>query len=213
MLTYEQKRLFLIAIVAIMLVPMILIGLGRFIKQEIYNRRCPAIREVGEFQDVFNEYAAEAGLSIDLSQAQWRESGYYHAKTVPVNGTEVPLYCTVVGRDESYGAIVMKVEFRGEYEIETDAEIEQLSKLLKICFQIFAPTAYACYDIAPRYYEEYAYVELMEKAIEVWGQEETDFFDNFLSDDVQSDNLENEHLHFQSRITENGTYEKGFTWS
>jgi len=213
MLTYEQKRLFLIVVVAIMLVPMILIGLSRFIKQEIHNWRCPAIREVGEFQKVFNEYAAEAGLSIDLSEAQWRESGYYHAKTVPVTGAEIPLYCTVVGRDESNSAIVVKVEFRGEYEAETDMEVESLSDALKICYQIFAPTAYFYYDRIKYRNDEYSYVTCMKKAVEDWKQDEMEFVVNFLSDDVQSGKSEHEHLRFYSRITEDGTYEKGFTWS
>jgi len=213
MLTYEQKRFFLIVIVLIMFVPMILIGLGRAIKQEIHDRRCPAIREVGEFQTVFNEYAAAYGLSIDLSEVQWRESGYYHAKTVPVHGDETQLYCKVVAKDESYGAEVMRVEFFGAYESEEDAEIARLSKLLKSCFRIFAPSAYAEYASKVLYVDDYSYVELMEKAFETWNQEEAEFFDNFLSDDVQKDKLENEHLEIRSCITEDGKYEKSFLWS
>jgi len=104
MLTYEQKKIFATAIVLIMLVPMIIVGMVIRIKTDIYNRKCPAIREVGEFQKVFNEYASAYGLSIDLSEVQWRDSGYYHAKTVPVRGSEA-LYCTLVGNYESNGAI------------------------------------------------------------------------------------------------------------
>lgn len=40
MLTYQQKRIFLIVVMVAMLAPMILLGLGRHIQQKIYVKNC-----------------------------------------------------------------------------------------------------------------------------------------------------------------------------
>jgi len=205
MLTYEQKKIFATAIVLIMLVPMIIVGMVIRIKTDIYNRKCPAIREVGEFQKVFNECASAYGLSIDLSEAHWRDSGYYHAKTVPVHGSD-ELYCTVVGNYESNGAMVMSVEFCGEYEAKEDAETEHLSKMLESCFQIFAPKVYGQHDYM-RHAEDRSFIEMMDIVTKTWSRASAEYKEAFLSDHRESENIR-----VYSRVTEEGKYQKMFIW-
>ena len=209
MLTYEQKRLFLIVVVTAMLAPILLLGLGRHIQQRIYVKNCPAIRGVGEFERVFNEYAAEKGLSMDLLEATWQpHEKHYYIKTVPVHGAEETLKCSVVAWGRSDGSEVRAVKFYHAAGTETSQENASLEACLQICFRIFAPSMYE----SPYTGESESgldYMGIISLAKEKWLETEADHYEWFRSDHIS----ESETLRIQSRITDNGTYEKGFTWS
>jgi len=208
MLTYQQKRIFLIVVMVAMLAPMILLGLGRHIRQRIYVKNCPAIRGVGEFERVFNEYAAEKGLSMDLSEAAWKPYGkHYYSKTVPVHGTE-EVQCSVIAWDRSNGSEVRAVKFYHAAKTKTSQENASLEACLRICFRIFAPSMYAS-PYAGESESGLDYMGIVSLAKKKWLETEEDHYESFYSDHIS----EWETLQIQSRITEDGTYEKGFTWS
>jgi len=213
MLTHKQRKIFLIIVMGAMFVPMILIGFGKHIRQEIFNKRCPAIREVGEFQEVFNTYAMEYGLSIDLSETAWAPySGHYFIKTVPVKGAEETLRCAVAAWGQANRSEVRAVAF---YEISKQEELHEDSALessLRVCFRVFAPSMYespyAGYSESGLDYEG-----IVLTAKKKWRLPETEHYEWFISDHVSKRDIEYETLRIRSRITEDGKYEKFFEWS
>jgi len=211
--THKQKRLFLIIVVGAMLAPMVLFGLGKHIRREIFYHRCPAIRMVGEFQRTFNEYAAAYGLSIDLSETAWEPySGHYFIKTVPVKGTEETLHCDVVAWGQTNGSEVRAVGF---YEISKQEELQEDSAIessLRTCFRIFAPSMYES-PYAGESESGLDYEGIVLTAKKKWRLPETEHYEWFISDHVSKRDIEYETLRIRSRITEDGKYEKFFEWS